>query len=146
MNVRQYTVSIVDDSPEDQEIYRRYLSKDLISKYKIIEAESGDEGLAQLKRSQPDIILLDYLLPDLDGLEFIEELKAQAIPIPPIIMLTGQGDEVVAVKAMKMGVKDYLVKANLTPQTLITSIKNVLQQHNLQSDTCDTKINHKTAS
>ncbi len=133
MNVRQYTILIVDDSPEDRETYRRYLSKDLISKYKIIEVESGDEALTQLKRSQPDIILLDYLLPDLDGLEFIAELKAQAIPIPPIIMLTGQGDEVVAVKAMKIGVKDYLVKAKLTPQTLITSVKNVLQQHNLQS-------------
>ena len=133
MNVRQYTILIVDDSPEDRETYRRYLSQDLISKYKIIEVESGEEGLAQLKLFQPDVILLDYLLPDLDGLEFIAELKAQAIPIPPIIMLTGQGDELVAVKAMKIGVKDYLVKAKLTPQTLITSVKNVLQQHNLQS-------------
>ena len=133
MTVRQYTILIVDDSAEDRETYRRYLSKEFISKYKIVEAESGEDGLEQLALIQPDLILLDYLLPDFDGLEFIEELKTQASKIPSIIMLTGQGNEVVAVEAMKSGVKDYLVKGKLTPEILTTSVKNVLQQYHLQS-------------
>ncbi|WP_019503491.1 ATP-binding protein [Pleurocapsa sp. PCC 7319] len=133
MTERQYTILIVDDSAEDREVYRRYLSKEVRSKYKIIEAESGEDGLDQLAIKQPDLILLDYLLPDFDGLEFVEELKTQASQIPPIIMLTGQGNEAVAVEAMKSGVKDYLVKGRLTPEVLITSVKGTLQQHYLQS-------------
>ena len=133
MTVPDYTILIVDDSAEDRETYRRYLSQEVISKYKIVEAESGEDGLEQLALIQPDLILLDYLLPDFDGLELLEELKTLVGKIPPIIMLTGQGNEVVAVEAMKSGVKDYLVKGKLTPETLIISIKNVLQQHHLQS-------------
>jgi light-regulated signal transduction histidine kinase (bacteriophytochrome) len=66
-------------------------------------------------------------------LEFIEELKAHTISFPPIIMLTGQGNEIVAVKAMKSGVKDYLIKGNLTSKSLIASVKNAIQQPQWQS-------------
>jgi signal transduction histidine kinase/DNA-binding response OmpR family regulator len=133
MIVREYTILIVDDSAEDREICRRYLSKEITVNYKIIEAESGEEGLAQLELIQPDLILLDYLLPDCNGLEFIQELKAQVNLLPPIIMLTGHGNEIVAVEVMKMGAKDYLIKGQLAPDTLTTSVKNVLQQNYLQS-------------
>ncbi len=133
MTARQHKILIIDDSAEDRQTYRRYLKKEFILKYKTVEAETGEDGLEQLKLLQPDLILLDYLLPDFDGLEFIEELEAQGIKIPPIIMLTGEGNEVVAVEAMKKGVKDYLVKGKLTPEILLTSVKNVLQQYNLQS-------------
>ncbi len=133
MTVPNYTILIVDDSDEDRATYSRYLKKDIISTYKIVEAESGEEGLEQLALIQPDLILLDYLLPDFNGLELIEELKTQVRKIPPIIMLTGQGNELVAVEAMKSGVKDYLIKGKLTPETLTISIKNVLQQYHLQS-------------
>ncbi len=132
MTACQYTILIVDDSFEDREVYRRYLQGELFSSYKIMETESGEEGLEQLALIQPDLILLDYLLPDFTGLEFIEELKAQFDRVPPIIMLTGQGNETVAVEAMKSGVKDYLIKGNLTAEILIAAVKNVLQQHCLQ--------------
>lgn len=133
MTARQYTILIVDDSAEDRTAYRRYLSKEFIANYKVIEVDSGEDGLEQLLSMQPDLILLDYLLPDLNGLEFIKELKAQDSKMPPIIMLTGEGNETVAVEAMRNGAKDYLIKGKLTPQILMTSIRNVLQQHNLQS-------------
>lgn len=133
MTSSQYTILIVDDSAEDREVYRRYLKKEVIAKYEIIEVESGEDGLEQLALIQPDLILLDYLLPDCNGLEFVEELKLRARSTPPIIMLTGQGNEVIAVEAMKSGIKDYLVKGKLTPEILITSVKNVLQQYYLQS-------------
>lgn len=133
LNAPQYTILIVDDSAEDREVYRRYLSKEVIPNYKIVEAKSGEEGLEQLISIQPDLIFLDYLLPDFTGLEFVAELKTQVSQIPPIIMLTGQGNELIAVEAMKSGVKDYLIKGKLTPEALTASIKNVLQQHYLQS-------------
>ncbi len=129
----QYTILIIDDSAEDREVYRRYLGKQTVPTYQIIESESGEEGLEKFALVKPDLILLDYLLPDFTGLEFIEELKEQTRQIPPIIMLTGQGNEVVAVEAMKSGVKDYLVKGKVTKETLTTTVKNILQQDHLQS-------------
>ena len=133
MNVRQYNILIVDDSPEDRELYRRYLSQEFVANYNITEVESGEEGLEILQSMQPDLILLDYLLPDCNGLEFIEDLQLQIGKIPPIIMLTGQGSETIAVEAMKSGAKDYLIKGSLTPSILTTSVRNVLQQNYLQS-------------
>ena len=128
----EYTILIVDDSIEDREVYRRYLSKSFIFSYQIVEAESGEEALAQMASIEPDLILLDYLLPDCNGLEFIQELKKKTAQIPSTIMLTGQGNESVAVEAMKSGAKDYLIKGQLSPEILATSIKNVIQQHNLK--------------
>jgi signal transduction histidine kinase len=133
MIARQHTILIVDDCSDDRKAYCRYLGKSNISNYQIIEVESANDGLTQLASIQPDLILLDYLLPDLNGLEFIEELKAHISSFPPIIMLTGHGNEIVAVKAMKSGVKDYLVKGNLTSKLLVASVKSVIQQHQWQS-------------
>ena len=133
MIVNQYPVKIliIDDSVEDREFYRRFISKQAQFKYEIIEAESAEEGLEKLEMS-PDLILLDYLLPDSNGLEFLDELQLSKIKLPPTIMLTGEGNEAVAVEAMKKGVKDYLIKGKLTPNSLISAINNVLQQHRLK--------------
>ncbi|MGL6337690.1 MAG: ATP-binding protein [Waterburya sp.] len=134
MTTRQYTILIIDDCGEDREMYCRYLSREAVSNYKIVEAESGEEALEYLATIKIDLIVLDYLLPDLDGLEFIEELKkVKTRKIPPMIMLTGKGNETIAVEAMKSGFKDYLVKDNVNGETLITAIKNALQQDYLQS-------------
>jgi GAF domain-containing protein len=127
------TIIIVDDLAADRELYHRYLQKENRYTYTIIEAESGEEALEKYQLSQPDLILLDYQLPDFDGLEFIAELKTQNSIISPIIMLTGQGDERIAVKAMKSGVKDYLIKGNLTENILRNSVHAVLQQYYLQN-------------
>ena len=133
MIVSQHPVKIliIDDSAEDREVYRRYLSKQAQFDYEIIEAESAEEGLEQLEMS-PDLILLDYLLPDGNGLELLVELQSLKIKLPPIIMLTGEGNESVAVEAMKSGVKDYLIKGKLTPNSLVGAINNVLQQYRLK--------------
>nr|WP_319423248.1 ATP-binding protein [Pleurocapsa sp. FMAR1] len=129
----QYTILIVDDSTEERAVYRRYLNQEKLSVYQLVEAESGEKGLSLLESIQPDLILLGYLLPDFDGLEFLTRLKRQLDVIPPTIMITGRGNEMVAVEAMKSGVKDYLVKDKLTPEILTTSVQRVLQQHHLQS-------------
>ncbi|MEL6927779.1 MAG: ATP-binding protein [Cyanobacteria bacterium J06600_6] len=132
MSSQEYTILIIDDSAEDREMYRRFLARELIASYQIIEAESGQEALEQLTSVQPDLILLDYLLPDCNGLEFLEELELQVQQMPLIVMLTGQGNEVVAVEAMKSGVKDYLVKGQLTAKILNSSVTNILQQNRLK--------------
>ena len=107
----EYHVLIVDDSPEDRFAYRRQLQKCGTHAYAITEAQSGAEGLEHSRAAPPDCVLLDYHLPDLDGVEFLARLRATgAAAMPAVVMLTGQGNEALAVAAIKAGAEDYLVK------------------------------------
>lgn len=134
MTRNHQTVLIVDDSLEDRQTYRRYLLQNPEHHYTILEAESGEGGLELCQRLKPDGILLDYLLPDLDGLEFLSELRAQANAVePPVIMLTGQGNEFIAVQAMKAGAQDYLVKGRMTPETLRLTVDGVIEKAQLRT-------------
>jgi CheY-like chemotaxis protein len=91
MNPTARTILIVDDSPEDRELYRRYLLRDRDYSYRILEAPLGRIGLEMWRQYQPDALLLDYRLPDLDGLEFLAKLQSssQQSNIPAIMMTTG---------------------------------------------------------
>jgi PAS domain S-box-containing protein len=122
-----YTLLIVEDAPTDLELYRRLLLKDPNCDYKLLEAETVTEGLEFCQKRSIDAILLDYQLPDGDGLQFLAALAAQSDgAMPPVVMLTGQGDESIAVRAMKLGAQDYLCKSNLTPELLQLSIRNAI--------------------
>ena len=124
-----WTLLIADDCPEDREIYREYLSKDPHQSYQILEVASAEMGLQLCQKKHFDAVLLDFSLPDMTGLEFLDELKQQGVYNPlPVIMLTGQGDERVAVQAMKRGVQDYLVKQDLAPDILQSTVRGVIQQ------------------
>jgi PAS domain S-box-containing protein len=118
---------IVEDAPTDRELYRRLLLKDPNCDYDLLEAGSVVDALKFCRMRSIDAILLDYQLPDGDGLEFIAELAAQRdCHLPPVVMLTGQGDENIAVQALKLGAQDYLVKRDLTPELLQSSIRNAI--------------------
>ena len=128
------TIVIVDDCLEDRETYRRYLLADDTYTYRIFEEEYGENGLELCKLVKPDAILLDFLLPDIDGLEFLSELKRQMGKNNlPVVMLTGQGNEAIAVQAMKSGASDYLVKGSTTAESLRLAIHNVVKRFHLQS-------------
>ena len=131
------TILIVEDSPEDRELYRRYLIHDRDYDYTIVEASLGEEGLNLWHQHQPDAVLLDYRLPDLDGLEFLAALQTQKSQTPlPIVMVTGAGSETIAAQAIKAGAQDYLVKGQITPEglklALDATIKTVQLQTQLQ--------------
>jgi PAS domain S-box-containing protein len=129
MQQSQRTVLIIDDSVEDRETYRRYLLQDANCTYRILEEEYGENGLELCKRVNPDAILLDYQLPDIDGLEFLSELKTQTGKTKfPVVMLTGYGNEAIAVAAMKSGAQDYLVKGGMTPENLRVAIRHAVEQ------------------
>jgi CheY-like chemotaxis protein len=121
----QYTILLVEDSPEDLATYQRYLTRDCSESYQIHTADYATEGLQFCQQQWPDAILLDYLLPDLNGSQFIDRLKecARGRPLPAIIVLTGQGDEEIAVTLMKQGAEDYLSKNKLTQQGLQSTLK-----------------------
>jgi PAS domain S-box-containing protein len=129
MNLTTQTVLLVDDCLEDRITYRRYLSHNRHHSYNILEAETGEEALLLCRQKFPDIILLDYLLPDLNGLEFLDRLKIQFGQANfPVVMLTGQGNEQIAVQAMKDGAAEYLIKQDLIPESLRLVIENVREK------------------
>jgi PAS domain S-box-containing protein len=128
-----YTLLIVEDAPTDRELYRRLLLKDPNCDYDLIEAESIVDGLKFCQTQLIHAILLDYQLPDGDGLEFLTELAAQNDgKLPPVVMLTGQGDESIAVQAIKLGAQDYLRKRDLTPELLQLSIHKAIASDRLR--------------
>ena len=98
------------------------------SGFSVMSAASGAEALTHLKKQTPDLILLDYSLPDMNGKELIETLNKQQISLPPFIISTGQGDERIAVNMMKLGAMDYVVKDILFLEKLPDVVQRVVRK------------------
>ncbi|MBE9018680.1 PAS domain S-box protein, partial [Chroococcidiopsidales cyanobacterium LEGE 13417] len=134
------TILLVDDCEEDRETYRRYLLQDKQNAYRILAAASGKQALELCSEQLPDAIVLDYLLLDRDGLEVLKELKALTGKDDlPVIVLTGQGNEEIAMQAIESGAANYLVKGNTTPESLRLTIHQVLKQTRLKQQLEDSQ-------
>ncbi|MEO0397685.1 MAG: response regulator, partial [Cyanobacteria bacterium P01_A01_bin.137] len=125
------TVLIVDDSEADRVTYERYLTQTNVVGCSLLLSDCGEVGLTLCQQHRPDVLLLDYRLPDMDGLEFLRTLYETSQPGPAVIMLTGQGSEKVAVEAMKMGAKDYLIKGDLNADKLFQAVRRALTEQQL---------------
>ena len=133
--VRKSTVLIVDHNPHERRIYQRLLRESTRSAFLFSEVGSGAEGIAEFLRSEPDCILLEYQLPDFDGLVFLSKLaeiqtKANQ-PMPVVVMLSRHASETIAVEAMKRGAMDYLLKDELTRETLHRSVAVAIEKQSL---------------
>jgi phosphoserine phosphatase RsbU/P len=96
---------------------------------------TGKDALAELGKNGYDLILLDYLLDDTDGLELLNRIQLMPVEIQPaVIMLTGGGNEAVAVEAMKRGARDYLVKGALDQATMRRSMFGALEHRRMSRD------------
>lgn len=130
---KPFIVLIVDDAEADRKTYRRYIKSAANATMIFVEAEDGEYGLTLCQQLRPNLILLDYRLPDIDGLEFLQALENQMSSVPPVIMLTGEGNEQAAVAAMKLGARDYLVKGELSATSLSQAIQRIISQQALQA-------------
>lgn len=120
------TILLLDDSEVDRLTYIHYLQSDPDSTYHIIEAETLEEGIEMWHSEQPNIALVDVNLPDGNGLEFLEAIATHYPKDKlPVVVLTGFGDEREAVRAMKQGAADYLVKEDITPTSLCACVSQV---------------------
>lgn len=129
MKKQSIKVLIVEDSPEDREMYRRFLCEDSTVEFSCLQAASGEEALSIAKAHTPDCILLDNRLPDREGIELLPELLAQrAGGLLPVVMLSGQGNELTAVQAMQRGAQEYVVKGMLTAQSLRHAVLNAIEK------------------
>jgi PAS domain S-box-containing protein len=124
------TVLIIDDNPDDREFCARAL-RQADERYQLFEAEGGDEGLALIEERPPDCVLLDYSLPGRSGLELLRRIQLIDAFLP-IIIMTGQGHEEIAVQAMKGGAQNYLVKSALTSQLLHQAVVSAVEHAELE--------------
>lgn len=128
-----YSILILANNPEDSSLYCRYLSQDTFANYDVVEIETGAQALTHLAQNQPDLILLDYQLADVDGWEFLQQLRWQLGEWEiPVIMLIAQENETSAVQALNSGAWDYLVKENLTCVRLCHTVDSTLEKSRLK--------------
>ena len=121
-------VLIIDDSPEDRETYRRLLARRPEDSYVISEAATGTEGLRSVQEHVPDCIVLDYRLPDTDGLSLVRTLIAECGSVP-IVFLTGAVNEELAAAALSAGVQDYLSKDRVDGDSLARSLRYAIERN-----------------
>ena len=137
------SILIIDDSIEDQETFRRLLRNGEDDAYILTVEDTGEAGLSRMHSLRPDCTFLDFNLPDMDGLEFLYSLKSVDDGKPhPIVMITGQGNEAIAVEAMKQGAQDYLVKDTISTTKIHLAIQNTMEKMDLieQLDATNRKL------
>ncbi|MBI4457539.1 response regulator [Candidatus Uhrbacteria bacterium] len=118
-------VLIVDDDAFLSGIYATKLE---IDGFQVVSARDGEEGLKAAATELPDLILLDVLMPKLDGFEVLKRLKADPATKPiPVIMLTNLGQKEDVEKGLSEGAEDYLIKAHFVPSEAVIKIKKVLK-------------------
>ncbi|MDI6776121.1 MAG: diguanylate cyclase [Syntrophales bacterium] len=123
-------ILIIEDNPDHAELARLALEP----QFEVDWVESGEKGWQYLEALTPDdypaVILLDYSLPVTDGLSLLERIRKEKYDIP-VIMVTGRGDERVAVEAMKRGAYDYMIKEGNYLVTLPSFVLNTIKQHEI---------------
>ncbi len=126
-------ILFIDDNLGDRRLVREILTGKLQGRMHLDTAGSVCEAFEKLSKERFDIILLDYRLGECDGLEVIEKFKNDGIHTP-VIFLTGQGNEEVAVEALAKGAYDYFTKDNITSDRLVQSIINIYTRRQAEEE------------
>jgi DNA-binding response OmpR family regulator len=114
---------------EDDKFLRELMTQKLVREgFKIAEAVDGEEGLKKIKEEKPGIVLLDLILPGIDGFEVLTRMKEDPeISQTPVIILSNLGQREDVERGLKLGATDYLIKAHFTPGEIIEKIKNIIK-------------------
>ena len=119
------TVLVVDDEPTIREIVVRYLKRD---GFRTLEAADGNRARELLEAEAPDLVVLDLMLPGVDGLELCRRLRARSQV--PVIMLTARGEEADRIVGLELGADDYVTKP-FSPRELAARVRTVLRRAQL---------------
>ncbi|MDI6883135.1 MAG: response regulator [Patescibacteria group bacterium] len=118
-------ILLVEDDPFLIDIYTRKLKK---AKFSVKVAEDGEKTLKFLKEKKPDLLILDIVLPEIDGWEILKKIKQDLnLPDLKIIVLSNLGQKEEVEKGINLGVAKYLIKAHYTPDEVVEEIKKILE-------------------
>jgi DNA-binding response OmpR family regulator len=121
-SLRKFRILVVDDERRMVGFIRLNLEQD---GFEVIEAYNGTEALDRLRDSLPDLILLDVMMPDIDGFDVLRTVRE--VSQVPVIMLTAKGEEEDKVKGLELGADDYVTKP-FSPRELVSRVKAVLRR------------------
>lgn len=118
-------VLVVDDEDSVREIYRHEF---LNSGYTVVVAADGEEGLLKAGEEQPDIMLLDIMLPKMSGIEVLRALKENQLTKKiPVLLLTNLGEETIIKEGFELGADGYLLKVSYTPSQVVEEVKKFFE-------------------
>jgi DNA-binding response OmpR family regulator len=115
-------VLVVDDEPMVRDVLARYLEQE---GFAVETADDGEQALARIEAAEPDVVLLDLMLPRLDGLEVFRRIKERSGPA--VIMVTAKGEETDRVVGLELGADDYIVKP-FSPREVVARVRAVLRR------------------
>lgn len=122
-------VLIVDDDSSMRSLFQRVFA---LEGFKVEIAAGGAEGLEKAQTLHPDIILLDMMMPGVNGLEVLEKLKADPVTKPiPVIVMSNYSELNIATRATQLGAAQYLIKSDLDPTKAVEVVRGALAQHKL---------------
>lgn len=123
-HTQKYKVFIVDDDPF---VLDMYVLKFKEEGFEVVTASSGKNVVLRIKEEKPDIILLDVIMPMIDGFEILRSLQKENLdPKPKIIFLTNFGQKEDVERGLQLGADDYIIKAHFTPREVVEKIKSLL--------------------
>jgi DNA-binding response OmpR family regulator len=122
------TILVVDDEPEIVRLLRSYLEKD---SYRVVTAYNGEEALYVARHEKPDLVVLDILMPKMDGLAFTRQIRREQDV--PIIMLTARAEETDRIVGLEMGADDYVTKP-FSPREVVARVRAVLRRAQPKSE------------
>src|SRR5256885_1628856 len=130
------SILVVDDDPTVSDVVRRYLER---AGYAVTLSGDGYDALAAYERVRPDLVVLDLMLPGIDGLEVCRRLRSDSDGVP-IIMLTALGEESDRVLGLQLGADDYVTKP-FSPRELVLRVQSVLRRSATRPATPDGELN-----
>ncbi|MBE3558900.1 MAG: response regulator transcription factor [Ktedonobacteraceae bacterium] len=131
---RDMTILIVDDEPRIRDVVRMNLE---LEHYRVIEASSGLEALEQLREHLPDLVVLDVMMPDMDGFETLRAIRE--VSTVPVIMLTVRQSEPDRIRGLDLGADDYIAKP-FSPRELLSRIRALLRRTMMPAPSRKTEI------
>jgi two-component system, OmpR family, alkaline phosphatase synthesis response regulator PhoP len=135
-----YKILVVEDEADIRKLVHYNLAQD---HYKVVEAESGDQALKMIKRDQPNLVILDLMMPGMSGLEVCRTLRGQdETATLPILMLTAKAGEADRVLGLELGADDYLAKP-FSPRELVARVRAILRRANGAAQTETLPAYHK---
>ena len=123
-HTQKFKVFIIDDDPF---VLDMYVLKFKEEGFEVVTASSGKNAVLRIKEEKPNIILLDVIMPMIDGFEILRSLQKENLdPKPKIIFLTNFGQKEDVERGLQLGADDYIIKAHFTPREVVEKIKSLL--------------------